>query len=1255
MKRRLLLHLALGLLALILTAVVGLSWASRSEAVLRWALTWAARELPGKLDIEGVHGSLSEPVSVDRLRYTDDALTIEAHHVTLSWSPATLVVAKLVSLQELRIAKLTVTLASGDRSPQPASLPKDLRLPIPVSLDRMQVDRLSVQIGTSPVIFNRVVLAYAGDAQGHRLRVEKLRSPWGDIDGELELAARAPYVLAGRAHLKGELSEGWPASVQLKLGGTLELVDAAALVELRGIALDGTARFAPFASDWLQELTAHTAALDLKGFAKEAPLTSLEVSFNGRGLDSSGIEGDLSVRNALVGTLDRDCLPLRSLVGRLRLGTDLMRLTDATLDFGAAGSARGEATVRPDFIGADLQTSDLNLRGLHAALRRTRLAGTLSATSDSAGQSYRGMLSQGRLRVAFSARQQQDTFSVDSLLAQAGPARLSARGRLALSAPNRFSAHAELQRFDPAAFGDFPAAAINGNFSVEGRLRPSWQVALTYALGNSSFRNQPLSGKGNLTLLGSQVKDVNARLMLGRNRLDLRGAFGRPGDSMKFDVDAQALQVLGPEWAGNARLSGRVEGTWSQPGGELTFSAHALKAPGGFVLAAVDGRGKLERIEDPRFDLQARAQDLTLGAQHWKDIAIASGGTFSHHDIHVRASGMQMQLEGRGEGAWAYPQRVWSGRVLDLQNRGRYPVRLTAPLPLSIAPDRVAFGPGELQVFGGKISIGETRYGPGELTSSGSITGVSASPLLESLQYSQPAQVSLLLGGRWSVTAREHLDAHVELFREAGDVEVIADEDRLRLELHQLAARVDIVRDQVSAQASAESANVGRLTASLVTRLEERDGKWGVPGEALISGSAHAEVGSVRSLVALYTRSIVIDGGLALDARIGGTVAEPELEGRADVQGMSIEQIDSGVVLRDGALHATFSRQGLDVSSFVITGGKGQLSATGRAASRDGHLSVAIDWAAKELTAVQKPGLLLTVAGSGNVSVKDDRLAVDGAVRVERGRVELRDSSVPTLSEDVVVVGAKSRTAAATQVSSPAIDLDLDLGRDFLVQGHGLDAFVEGHLKLQSPGNAPISAAGKIAVARGTYDAYGRKLDIEKGKLHFAGPVDNPALEIRAMRKNQEVEAGVEITGTARTPQVRLVSKPEVPDAEKVAWLVLGHKLDSKNHSDTQALQSSAALLMAGAGASPQQARIARSLGLDEVSMVPTASATGGTTAVVTVAKRISERIYVTFEQSLDAASKVMRVNYQLSRRWTLRTEAGTSDAVGLFYSLSFD
>src|SRR6185295_15218438 len=105
----------------------------------------------------------------------------------------------------------------------------------------------------------------------------------------------------------------------------------------------------------------------------------------------------------------------------------------------------------------------------------------------------------------FSARQQQDMLNVDSLLAQAGTARLSARGKLSLSRPNRFSAQAELLRFDPAAFGDFPAANINGNFTADGQLRPTWEVALAYRLANGTFRGQPLSGQGRLTLLANRV------------------------------------------------------------------------------------------------------------------------------------------------------------------------------------------------------------------------------------------------------------------------------------------------------------------------------------------------------------------------------------------------------------------------------------------------------------------------------------------------------------------------------------------------------------------------------------------------------------------------------------------------------------------------------------------------------------------------------------------------------------------------------
>jgi len=74
----------------------------------------------------------------------------------------------------------------------------------------------------------------------------------------------------------------------------------------------------------------------------------------------------------------------------------------------------------------------------------------------------------------------------------------------------------------------------------------------------------------------------------------------------------------------------------------------------------------------------------------------------------------------------------------------------------------------------------------------------------------------------------------------------------------------------------------------------------------------------------------------------------------------------------------------------------------------------------------------------------------------------------------------------------------------------------------------------------GTYEAYGRTLALERGALNFQGAVDNPGINVLALRKGLPVEAGVEVLGTVARPKVRLYSSPDVPEGEKLAWLVLG-------------------------------------------------------------------------------------------------------------------
>jgi translocation and assembly module TamB len=119
------------------------------------------------------------------------------------------------------------------------------------------------------------------------------------------------------------------------------------------------------------------------------------------------------------------------------------------------------------------------------------------------------------------------------------------------------------------------------------------------------------------------------------------------------------------------------------------------------------------------------------------------------------------------------------------------------------------------------------------------------------------------------------------------------------------------------------------------------------------------------------------------------------------------------------------------------------------------------------------------------------------------------------------------------------MDLSVNLGDNLWYRGGASTPSSRGPAHPGRAGDG-LRATGAIRTVSGTYDAYGRKLSIEHGTLTFFGSVENPSLDVRALRKGLPVEAGVEVTGNVARPRVRLVSQPDVPDPEKISWLVLG-------------------------------------------------------------------------------------------------------------------
>ena len=196
---------------------------------------------------------------------------------------------------------------------------------------------------------------------------------------------------------------------------------------------------------------------------------------------------------------------------------------------------------------------------------------------------------------------------------------------------------------------------------------------------------------------------------------------------------------------------------------------------------------------------------------------------------------------------------------------------------------------------------------------------------------------------------------------------------------------------------------------------------------------------------------------------------------------------------------------------------------------------------------------------------------------------------------------------------------------------------------------------GEVRIERGTYKAYGQDLSIDSSVVRFSGPYDNPTLNIIAIRPNISVRVGVQITGNLNTPRVRLFSEPELPENEKLAWLLLGRP--AAGGGAEAAIMQQAALALLSSATGKMDDGIAKKLGIDDVSFRGRSTNADGTTAsaVVSLGKRISDKLYVRYESSVAGALGTISLFYDFSKRFTLRAQTGDSNAVDLIFTLTYD
>ncbi|MFO7542252.1 MAG: translocation/assembly module TamB domain-containing protein [Thiobacillus sp.] len=1217
-------------------------WLAHTAPGFRWLAESATALSGGRVAIEGVHGHLGTPIQLSKLILATETQRITLERVRLEWRPRALL-QRQIDVDLLAAGKVRVDILKKD--PTLPQLPASLRLPVGVKVAAWDVEQLDVVDAGSTLSFHALRGTLDGRDGRYRLSAAA-RTPWANANGQLEINQDAPFALQGRV----TAARDDPMPIRATLGVTGRLAAIAFKLDAQADTMRfmATGEAAPFARVRLPRLVVAGEGIDPRQFSAEAPHAALAFSGVFEGQPGERLLGTFSLTNAQAGRLDQQRLPLANLTGAVLGDTVKADFSALSIDLGAAGQFSGDGQWRDGRFSVNLNSPRLDLAGVHRDLNATRIRAALNLAGDAASQTLTAEVAetwgQGRFVLSHADRVvhlRDATFS-----GQVGG--LTARGSVRLDGSRAFNAEFDATGINPARFGDFPRARLNARGEVSGALLPTLRLQTLFTLPPGELEGRPVKGQGRLRYADGQLSDADIDLDLAGNRARVKGAYGRAGDRLTWDIDAPALARLKLGLAGRLTSTGSASGDPRQPQIDAQLNASGLRLPGEIGADSLRLKLGMQAAATGAFNGQLEARGLQLAGQRIHLARATVQGRRNAHTLALDARLSDWRVEASLAGGLGADE-IWRGQLNQAEVLGAWPMTLTAPATLVLGRDQQQVSRLALTLAGGQVNVAQFNRQGTQLLTRGTLTNLPLAPLLAVLESAPPFTTTLRVSGDWNLNLGDTLDGQARLVRQSGDVRLT--DPAMNLGLTTLALDIEAAASLVTARLQADTLEAGTVRADGRATLARTGVAFNLPRSAPLAWTATLNVPNLRMAKSFLPVGIRLDARLAAQLAGSGSLAAPRIDGQVDASQIRFTMPEEGIAITDGNLKLVLADDRVRVQQGELKGQSGRIVVSGEAQLKNPQAGLTLDF--EKFAASNRSDRRVVVSGSTRLKLDLKRLELTGELTADRARLEMPEATKPVLSSDVVIVGRPPREKPLAQRLPLALDLKLNLGKDFLFKGAGLDARLGGQLRVFTA-NQVLRGEGTIKVEEGRYAAYAQTLDIERGILRFVGPIDNPGLDVLAVRKNPTVKAGVQVSGTVLRPVVKLYSDPALPDTEKLSWLVLGHGLETTGQQEFVLMQVAAAALLSQADSVSFQSKLADSLGIDSFD-VRAGSGEDLTSTVVSVGKRLSSRATLSYEQSLDGLSQVVKVLYQLTPRVRLEAQAGEQSSFDAFYSREYD
>lgn len=908
-------------------------------------------------------------------------------------------------------------------------------------------------------------------------------------------------------------------------------------------------------------------------------------------------------------------------------------LGDTTWEAQLEGEEATLAKIHPDWPDQQLGQVVLNGRGtLDAYTLDLRLSGGVPQRQEPA-------------ELSAAIEGDADGLRVHNLQLRQGKATLSAKGQLLWSPALAWQAEVTGSHLDPSfLFTDWPGD-ISCTLSTSGQLTgntPEAAFQLTELQGQ--LRSYPITGKGEIHLKEKELRISQFILNSGRSVLRVTGTANKALD-LSLQLDSGNLAELWPDARGSINARAKLSGTTENPRGELKLTGNkiGLGSTGADKLK-VEAMGLFTR--EGTFEASVTAEQLRAGIIGLDTGRALLQGSLNDHTLTIEGRKPDFTAGLNVHGTFA--DNLWRGTL----NRTHFTSarfgnwQQQQGTAFSLAPDKVEVQPVCLSTpDAGKICLNGSWSAPGSLWQ---MHGT-----LASMPLSIAAAITDIT---WPLVG--HLNAVLDLGGQGERVltgKLLCDSPGMMLSVpladgakehvtwRTNTLRAEYINNQLHTVLESELKENSRLhiDVTLANLLLPVANMNQVP----INGSVQLQILDLSPLAVLTEQMVVPAGILRGQFTLQGTTAAPLVLGQMELVEGKAEIPSLGLTLSPllATIKGDTSMIRLDATAHS---GQGLLHAESMLRLEPGGSSLhTLKLSGEDFKAVRLPGLDLDISPDLQILLGKNKNEVSGTVRIPRAHIASVDFyNAITPSSDIYVVDDEQAKDPLLADLPLYTSINLIVGDDVQMNTYGLQGSVTGQIKVMGQPGRPQVGNGTLTVRNGTFTLYGRRLQLDLGRLLFTGgPLTNPGIELRSERKSDKVTTGVIIEGFLQRPEITFYSNPPMDQSAIISNLLENTALGGETRQDTGFLGETVTKVGFG-GMVPYLQNLKRLTMIDEIKLE-----TGDKYEDLSLVfgSWLTTDFYVSYGKDLMKESGSFNTRYILGKGFSFSTETGPSQSGG--------